>query len=366
MTQDMPHLLVAIDFGASATKVVASLAGGRIDHYKLLLLAPYCIDVGYSEILTPNPDFDERSCWVKIGGIYSAVGNLAQANYPAWLDIQGAKDDTAVAKTCAAIAVLVQKFKLPPSFRVTVASVLPPGELAAKDDYKTDLAAAFKDLTTPAGKIKPKLEKVNTLAEGMGVLNQYSTEYQWREKSVAVVMSGFRNTSLLLSEQGQVGVRKTSSYGYHSLLQDIEGGYATRDLIEPVIAYRMMGDASVLSPILKSAKNPERELARLIESIELARHNFLTNLTNWLKSNLPPQVDAVVLCGGTGEYIGRDLDSWLETKVRGGKASIYKCTGDGLPTAFGDLEMQSRFADIYYVWHGLHRKYQADRKVAIN
>lgn len=76
---NLPHLLLAVDAGASAIKVVASL----VTHSECL---PFTIDtewVDLSElhesyhIPEPNPTFDERSVWVGHGDKYYAIGNLA-------------------------------------------------------------------------------------------------------------------------------------------------------------------------------------------------------------------------------------------------------------------------------------------------
>ena len=353
------HLLVAIDFGGSLTKVVASLDGKKIDAYKLLTMTPHCVEVTDAQALKSEPDFDEKSVWLKIGKSSYAVGNFAQAHYSNLLDVQTAKTDTAVQKTCAVIAVLAQVFGLPVSFNVTIACVLPPGELSAKEDYKTDLVSALKDLTVPSGKLKPRLLKVNTLAEGQGVLNYYTAKYGLGDKTVVTIMSGFRNTSLLLAHQGQAGGRKTSGLGFYRLLQEIEGGYDPIDLIAPVSEYRATNDPQVLRHLLKSTKNPDRELERLVKAIEAADAKFVGDLSSWIKSNMPPQVDAIVGCGGTFDYLERDLDTFLVDRIKSGVKGLYICKGESLPNAADNMELRSRFADIYYVWHGLHRKHQA-------
>jgi hypothetical protein len=115
----------------------------------------------------------------------------------------------------------------------------------------------------------------------------------------------------------------------------------------------------VFRHLLKSTKNPDRELERLVKAVEVTRTKFVGDLSSWIKSNMPPQVDAIVGCGGTFDYLGQDLNSFLVDRIKLGVTGLYICRGESLPNAADNIELRSRFADIYYVWHSLHRKHQS-------
>jgi hypothetical protein len=189
-------------------------------------------------------------------------------------------------------------------------------------------------------------------------LSHYIANQKLQKKNVVTIMSGFRNTSLLLANQGQAGVRKTSMLGYYTFLQMIDGGYDPSDLIVPVIEFKTTADPKVLGHLLKSTKNPQRELDRLIKAIEVAHIQFMNDLKNWIKGNMPNQVDAIIGCGGTFDYIGTDLNSFLTTKIKDGDKNLYMC--QGYETNY--LKVNSRFADIWHIWHVLHRQHQAQNK----
>ena len=140
MTKKLPHLLLAIDAGASSIKIVGSLAGDA--ECVPLSIDPYCLEV--EDIPPNNSTFNQHSVWVKIGEITYAIGNLAVAKYDCPMTIKPAKMDTAIPKVCAAIAVYHQKFNLPMKFDLSIVSVLPPGEFAWEDDFASMLMLALR------------------------------------------------------------------------------------------------------------------------------------------------------------------------------------------------------------------------------
>jgi hypothetical protein len=357
--QQVPHLLLVVDPGTSLIKVMASIAGKPIDEYKAIEILPYCVDVQKSELLCPNPDFDANSLWIKIGDDYSAIGHFANVHYPARLDAKSSKDDTVVKKVCGAIALCTQLFKLPPIFNLTINLLLPPGEQGIKDYFKDDLTTALKKLSTPAGLIKPKLLGVTVLSEGMGVWSDCKLKYEPNNQKWAVIMSGFRNTSLIVTNVGLITDRKTCQTGLYALLSQISGGYDLADLVKPVATYLETGDAMLFDHLLKS-KYQDRERAQLVTSIQAAKAKIVQTLADYLNDHLPSQLDLIVKCGGTFDSIGTDLDPILTLKLApGGKLRRHK--GTGLPESIR-ANMHSRFADVYYVWYKLHRKSQADLK----
>jgi hypothetical protein len=367
-TEDQPHLLLAIDFGSSLTKIFASLVGDKIEDVKPILMSPYCVEIGVQQIPPSNPKFDERSTWVKFQDAYYAVGNFAETNYATWVDIKSSKDDFAVIKTCGAIAVCRQIFNLPSTFKISIIALLPPGELAGKDDYKTDLVAALKNVETPAGRIKPKVQKIKVFSEGGGILSAYLNGYEQQnlkllslhDQEVAIIMSGFRNTSLLMSKQGQISKRITSPDGFYSFLSRIDGGYEPTSLIVPITRFLSDQKPDHLLHLIKSKKNSDRELHRLIKSVEQEHQNFIEKLTNWLDHSLP-HVDTIICCGGTFNCIYKQMEEFLLTKLNNDEESLFHCQiREKLREFFLDVNMQSRMIDIYYAWANLYLEHHPD------
>ena len=237
MKQKVPHLLLAIDFGASATKAIASLVGTPSDCITLSM-SPHCVEVDDDSLLIDAPDFSEHQSWVTIEGKSYALGNLATTKFNSSLKVKPLKFTSAVQKACAVISIFAQKFQLPERFELSLTFVLPPAEWDHKQTIATRIRAAVRDLITPRGRIKPKLLSLSPFPEGMGVL--LGQELNLKEiAAITVVMVGFRNTSIFMANYGSVNGSQTSDLGFHNLLKEIAGktGYRIEDLIEPVFNY---------------------------------------------------------------------------------------------------------------------------------
>jgi hypothetical protein len=360
--EEIPHLLLVVDAGASLIKAMASIAGTDADDCEPIAILPYCVVVEKTELLQKNEDFDKNSLWIKIGEEYIAMGHFASVHYPARIDARSSKDDTVVQKVCGVIALCTQRFQLPQTFKLTINLLLPPGEQAIKDYFKDDLAAALKNLSTPASRIKPKLLGVTVLSEGMGVWLNTKQSYELKEKKWAVIMSGFRNTSLIVTNAGQIVDRKTCQTGLYAMLTQISGGYDLVELLEPVADYLQYRNEGAFDYLLKS-KNKDRERTQLISSIQAAKRKMIQTLTDYLADYLPPQLDLIVKCGGTFDTIQKDLDSVLNDKLASG-CKIIRDDGNNVPLRHvarrfnGGGNYHSRYCDVYYVWHKLHQKSQ--------
>ncbi len=357
-TIDLPHLLIAIDFGASSTKIVGSMVGDKV--CTPAIISPYCLEVDESE-LEMNPDFTENSVWVKLGLNSYAVGNLAKIQFHSWLTVKALKVDSAVQKTCAAVAVMAQKLKLPPTFRLSLVVVLPPAESSYLEVYQTELNKAFKQLTTPAGKLKPKLTSLACYPEGMGILSWHQ-DLDLATKSVVVLMLGFRNASIFSSIQGVLSGYHSSNLGFYNLVKQVAGnssGYQVEELVGPIDTYRSTGADRELEFILKSAtKYRDTELKILKTEIARATTSHVQQLQSWLGEVMPNRVDTILLCGGTADYLQNDLDAYLLSKLPSGRtkdAELYIHIGEKLPVEIQKLGLGNRFTDIYCLWQDLQR-----------
>jgi hypothetical protein len=355
-----PHLLVAIDPGASAIKVVASLVGDdkcypfTIDSHCLALNTLHHSD----SIPSLNPDFDEKSVWVGIGvdSDYYAVGNLVTAKYGISGTIKQLKSDAIVPKIIAAIAVAHRKFNLPSKFKVTISSVLPPGEHAYTPTVTDDLMMALRKVLTPAGQITPILQNFIINPEGYGVLNWHRIYGAASDRDIGIIMFGYRNTSVLFSVSGVLTNLKSSGLGFHQVLEKIStlsgGGYDEIDLARPVWDYLIDQNESGFKNLSRS-KNYELELSMIKNAIEKALIDYRQNLQNWLTTTMR-KTDMIVLCGGNSEYIGTSFDSFLEGYAKyfeGRGYMIQQHIGStAIPHELTETGMAVRYLDIYCLW----------------
>jgi hypothetical protein len=415
MKQKVPHLLLAIDFGASATKAIASLVGTPSDCITLSM-SPHCVEVDDDSLLTNDLDFGEHQSWVTIEGKSYALGNLATTKFNSSWKVKPLKFTSAVQKACAAIAIFAQKFQLPERFELSLTFVLPPAEWEHKQTIVDRIKAAVKDLIAPRGRIKPRLLSLSPFPEGMGLL--LGQELNLREiATIAVVMVGFRNTSIFIANYGSVNGSQTSDLGFHNLLKEIAGktGYRIEDLIEPVFNYtyfkkqiaksthqivdceRSLKDFSgfdynyrnrlkrelelfnrkitefqvelevVFNPLLKnSGEDRVAEVDMLIAVIEKENIAYSVRAKDWLNEMMPSRADLILLGGGTVDYLDEDFEFFLENKIiRNNREKLRTHLAIDMPESiiFGNVS-QERFADIYSLWYWINSRLNSDLEAA--
>jgi len=363
---NLPHLLLAIDPGASSIKVVCSLVGD--DKCYPFMIAPDCLDLDLvhesDRIPEPNPDFDHRSVWVRIGTKHYAVGNLVKTKYCSYTSIKPLKNDSIVPKIVAAIASAHRHFQLPKKFKVSIASVLPPGEFIYSQKVSQELLSALRSCETPAGKIVPILAGIDIKPEGYGILNWHKTRGIAEDKDIGVIMFGFRNTSVLFSVEGELTGLKSSEHGFYQVLEQISslsgGGYNERELVVPVWNYLINKNELGFKKISRSA-NFDLELSMIKSAVEKSMTTYMRNLQSWLLSAMQ-KTDMIVLCGGNAEYIDDNLDKFLEDYTtyysgRGhliGKHILYS----SIPPEITETGIAVRYLDIYCLWLELSCKNQ--------
>jgi hypothetical protein len=415
MKQKVPHLLLAVDFGASATKAIGSLVGMPSDCITLSM-SPHCVEVDDSSLLTPDPDFGEHQSWVTIEGKSYALGNLATTKFNSSLKVKPLKFTSAVQKACAVISIFAQKFQLPERFELSLTFVLPPAEWEHKQTIAARIKAAVKDLITPRGRIKPKLLSLSPFPEGMGLL--LGQELNLREiATITVVMVGFRNTSIFTANYGSVNGSQTSDLGFHNLLKEIAGktGYRIEDLIEPVFNYtyfkqqiakytrqivdgdRVLKDFSgfdysyrdrlkrevelfnrkltefqieselVFNPLLKNlGEDRVAEVDMLIAVIEKENIAYSVRIKDWLNEMMPSRSDLILLGGGTVEYLTEDFKFFLQKKmIENDPAKLHTHLAIDIPKSikFSSVS-QERFADIYSLWYWVNSRLKSDLETA--
>jgi hypothetical protein len=342
----LPHLVIAIDPGASSIKIVGSLAGD--DKCVPITIEPHCIEITDP---APDPNFDEHSVWVTLSNVSYALGNLAIARYDCPLEIKPLKMRSIVQKICAAIAVLHRRFNLPSKFALSISTVLPPGEYIYANDLMSLLSVAFRKIGTPNGVIKPLVKFIDVQPEGFGVMSWHRTLGVAKNKDIGVIMLGFRNASVIFSRNGQITKPKSSPFGFHSVLEKISdrsgGSYPERDLIVPVWRYLIDGDESGFKRI--ALTDFEMEMSKIRPAIEKGMAEYRHSLEAWLKEAMQP-TDVIVMCGGNADYIGDALDSVLGQYVTSSYPVLRHIGSSSIPQELIDTGMQNRFLDIYCLW----------------
>jgi hypothetical protein len=342
----MEELEMAIDFGGSGLKVVASITGKVIafvvlPHVMEIPQVPKYLDREFSIDLTKN-------LWVAFGGSCYALGQLASAHYYATVPLIEPKRTYVVPRTLAAVAVAAHRLNLK-KFKVNLQLLLPAAEFnkQEKNELAGDLKAALANFDTPIGPMKAKLSSFTAKPEGFGLMRRQmqvsGSDYQ--VQSTAVVMFGHRNTSLYLSSGGEQQHYRSNDTGF---IRAIEA--ANVDQVKAIANPKLVDQAS----------------------IDL----YWNGNAAWLKENWPESATTAIVGGGPLAVIGDRVIPYLNNLMESSRSSRailtfingrmpvtpYEesvCKGDkrcpellsSWPEGIGIQQAEKQqFADVYCLW----------------
>jgi len=345
-----PELTLALDFGGSMTKVLASTQTGEV--YSLCM-EPEVIQVdGTSIEQYQRTKLGEAApkdrAWVGVGEDYYAVGYLAGSRFLGNAGLSELKHERALYKTLAAVWVLAEQLELGRRLRVAIACLLPPGEYKDQVRFQQLLEEALANYQTPGGTMQVKLEAFNCKPEGGGIYMMYAKNQgeALKEQVCAVVMVGYRNGSVLVSQRGEVGQFQTSEFGFIKLVNGVVERTSGQKAERLAKAISLAGEEITprpLLPLARSTKPKERrnEVEMIREAIREARSEYARQLTGWLRETLPKDLDEVVLCGGTADYLRTELKQHFEFSRISWHADVR------LPEVLDPKGMGSRLVDVY-------------------
>jgi hypothetical protein len=347
-----PLLILALDFGGSATKGVYCTQKNQTAS---LVMEPEVVKISLDSVASSvlGATEPENAAWVNYMGETFAVGYLAKSKYYANQGLKELKYERAIAKTLAFIWAISEKLQLGKKFRLALICLLPPGEFENRDSFHKNLEAILAGFITPTGKIQVKLTEFNCLPEGAGIYLAYQKKLGQaiKTKIIALVMVGYRNASVLISDKGIVAPDgKTSDLGMIRLLEKAvarTSGQDASQLAPAVVAAGSDISTTPLTKLLKSKKNVNKrhELMQIQQAIKLARNEYAAVLTSWLDQVVSRSiVSEILFCGGTADYVRRELNSHYS-----GIPCLWGVGAD-IPTQVDSFGLGSRLADVYSVF----------------
>ncbi|MEH2359744.1 ParM/StbA family protein [Nostoc sp.] len=325
----MSNLIVSFDPGASLTKIVYELATegkpclmtmepemlklpqSSIDAYmssRKGLESPKPVD----EAWVSNPADGDTQCTV--------VGFLAQ-QFSASARLDKLKYETSIHKALAVIGAIAQHNKLPNRFSLSLTSLLPYGEYQNRQAFEQQLQSALKDFRFRGQRLRVKLERFECLPEGAGLamIRQRQNGKEWfNAQTIAVLMFGHRNTSLLLFERGKMTAGYTNGLGFHQMVKRVIERTSGQDATALTSAIYAAGsdittDNQAIRTLVKSRepKNLDYELQMIVNAIATAKAEYWSRLYDWLESTLPA-VNEVILSGGAALYLEQELQDCFQ------------------------------------------------------
>jgi hypothetical protein len=322
-----PELSLVLDFGGSLTK---GIYRGKSGEAMLFSMEPEVISLPKASIDeyearkmgTPDP---ADAAWVGCGDDYYAVGYLASSQFYGNAGLSSFKYERAFPKTLAAVWAVAHRLGLTKKKKISAAIgvLLPAGEYENASRLKELITEGLDNFSTPTGTMSVSLSHYESKPEGGGVLMVYATSQDaavLKSKTVAVVMVGYRNASILVSERGVVGKRLTSPLGFIRLVELVERRISTLvGTARLAAAIARAGESIQTAPLMPLAMSSQKEsrlseVEKLVGAIESSRDQYLHSLSSWLRENLPKELDEVILCGGTAYYLRDSLGLKERTK----------------------------------------------------
>jgi hypothetical protein len=347
------QLILALDFGGSSTKGIYCTLKQNIP--TSLVMEPEVVKISLDSVTceTLGTTEPENAAWVNYMGETFAVGYLAKSKYYANEGLKELKYERAVAKTLASIWATSQKLQLGTKFRLALVCLLPPGEFENKESFHQQLKTILADFTTPTGRMRVELTQFKCLPEGAGIYLAYQKQLGQaiKTRAIALVMVGYRNASVLISDKGMVAADgKTCDLGMIRLLEKVvarTSGQTASQLAPAVVTAGSDISSTPFLRLLRSTNNINRqhELLQIQKAVKLARNEYAAVLTSWLDQVITRNVISEILfCGGTADYVRRELNSHYP-----GTPCLWGVGAD-IPKEIDIFGFRSRLADVYSVF----------------
>lgn len=378
------RLLLCLDAGTSLMKVLYQVG---IEPVKYLSMSAEVLQLPNSSIpsLPKSSDFGklEDNSWIQLHSDSDCylVGRLAQ-QYRATTSIKKLKYELIIPKILAVVGVIAHSEQMADNIELDFALLLPFSENNNSQDIESELKTAIQQFWFRGQLLNVKLNDCCYYPEGYGLAMSRVSHFgreQFQSQNLAYLMFGYRNTSLLLFRNGTLSRHesKTTQLGFYDLIDkicskvsgisrdEVQASIRTREdsyynvvtaRYEPQIITKFEIDDLVKSSDSVKAYNERQQLK---SAIEVANTEYSQLIENWLNEVLPPssQLDEIIYCGGTSEFIKKQLKEYCKHHQKSVKLSSSATEENELLKAldldeykqkeFRQQNLALRFADVW-------------------
>jgi hypothetical protein len=321
----MADLTLTFDPGSSLSKIIYRLSNGQP---RLLLMEPEVIELNPSSIDTHlktrgsigivRPEDD---AWLRHSGSQQcqAVGYLAR-QFLATARMNELKYERALHKVMAAVGAIAQQADLPRKFSVAISTLLPYGEYQNASRLQQLLQQRLKSYSFRGTRVQASLETFECRPEGGGLAIARAVQggAEWfQQQTLAVLMFGHRNTSLLLFERGKLALGSTTNLGFYQLVDKVLNRTSGQDINALTTAiYRIGKDITPDHPLIQSlvrTRSPteqKQEREQIVTAILTAREEYWFRLNDWLDTVLP-NITKAIISGGVALYPHDELEEYF-------------------------------------------------------
>ena len=342
MSQRSQKLLVCYDPGTSLSKILYRMDSESV---RYLTMQPETVALPAASVSTLPSSLGsgkpEDNAWVRLNseGECFAVGRMAR-DYRASVSLKRLKYESLIPKILAALGAIAVKENTSKRLSLDLALLIPFGEYANRDSLEVELRQALEGFYFRERSFNIRLKRYECVAEAGGIV--FSTIRRdglecFQNQTLAYLMFGYRNTSLLLFRNGTLcrNESSTTQLGFYDFIDKVAAKVSglSRDEIQGAIATLREGYHNreqarrdyrqatriVVEDLVKSTdpSKADREKRDLEEAIETATAEYWQILTHWLHERLPPlrQLDGAICCGGASELLQERISSYFEGKI---------------------------------------------------
>ena len=312
-------LTLVIDPGTSCTKSIYLKGRRGKPKYSIAssVICPTAIAPKAEETYVKLPDEEQ----------YYLVGESAvQAKVQ--LSIRQLKSEFLIPKALGIIGQIAQSESLPNQFKLKLTLLLPMSEANDQEFVQSELSKALQNFNYSGVDYQIEESSIGFRPEGSGVYSYLSRTMNAdtiKNQTCAYLMFGYRNTSLLLIENGRLNYRSSHStdlgfYNYLDLVAEYSSGLYRHDIQKAIVSEAIYGVGENCQQVVRGFKSQiriedlirstntkyqERERAAISTAIERANGEYWQLLSRWLREMLPPlgQLDRIIYCGGSTSFI---------------------------------------------------------------
>jgi hypothetical protein len=307
------------------------------------------LDVNVVENLQQTSGFgkSEHNAWLQVddNSCY-LVGRLAR-EYRASTSIKSLKYESIVPKILSVVGAIAVKEKLSALIKLDLALLLPLGESSNNSELEKELKESISQFKFQGNTYEVDLQRYRCQPEGYGIasnLLKIGSLEVIQAQTFAVLMFGYRNTSLLLFKNGTLSFdgSETSNLGFYNFSDRIikKTSGLTRENIqsaiytcrENIINHKTaLGEERLTTKIvveeLVKSRNQQRaevEKAKIETAINNSKIEYWQLLEGWLEEVLPTQrqLDKLIYTGGTSGFFRQQLNDYLSSKYSDVEVSL--------------------------------------------
>ena len=313
----MTRLNVVVDVGSSQTRVLWNVDDGSI------VFRYFSSDCSLPSTAQTAEVMGSTSFLVETPKVSFVVGQMAANSPLAESALEGLKIEPAGPKVMAALHVALQHTELADPV-ISLMLMLPYKE---RDSFRVLEAALKKHFSRGflcnGIQYQPNVERIECLSEGAGLIRYFTDlDPELQSEQLLTAMIGYRDFSLIYScgrESAFTG--RTARMGFLWVIKDMEDQVGQLDRLKTAeLLYRLGAGpmrkehflplARTHSSDLKSA-----ELSELAKAARASRRKYKEFVSSLLSGYPISDYRAVLLGGGTGDYLESYLKDLLGDKL---------------------------------------------------